>query len=363
MSTPQNETIDVDVDDPPAHNLPAVIDPQKSINPYQGIGQVPITAEQAAQLESPIDPEQLDILPTGEVYMSQVWYRRKLNKVFGAGHWGMFPLGAYSQQDATLMREYALIVNGAFVADAVGEADYHPNNDRMSYATAATALKSNALSRLCKDLGIASECWDKRFTEKWIDQYALSVWRRDAKKRAPQWRRKDVKPFYDETGPAGPQQPQQAPAPRATAQPTPRAAEPAQRTQEAPKGPLPAENRPPAFTTRHGVVAGEHYQMGVFDIQFKEGNTNGRAWTRFDIIFGDGGQDSVMASTFDQKFADLAVDIKNENGQAEFVLKAPPRGNGWNLAELYWAPTAPVGQDAMPGIMEPMSAEEQDLTF
>lgn len=308
------------------HNLPAIIEQPASISPYHGIGMVPISKEQQKALEAPIDPDQLDILPTGEVYMSQVWYRRKLNSVFGAGRWGLMPLGAYSQQDQTLMREYALIVNGCFVSDAIGEADYHPNNDRMSYATAATSLKSNALSRLCKDLGIASECWDKRFSEAWKDQHAVSVWRRDAKKKAPQWRRTNAKPFYDETGYADP--------PKNSNTAPPRASSPVNGSSAASTAPKAATGQQ-ADPKSIGVIAGEVYSMPVHDVKFQDGMTGTKAWTRFDIAFGNGG--GIVAATFDQEQADLAYEIKTKGGLAEFVLIAPKKGRGWNLDKIRWA--------------------------
>jgi hypothetical protein len=167
--------------------------------------------------------EDHDILPTGEVYVSQVHVRRKLNEVFRPGGWALVPRGPYTREGDTVCREYALVgPGGVFLAEAIGEADYQPNNDRMSYASACEAAKSNALTRCCKDLGIASECWDRRFCEKWKAEFAVSVWRRDAKKKAPQWRRKDAPKFYDESGFADGAQAQprdSGPAPAPQAQP------------------------------------------------------------------------------------------------------------------------------------------------
>lgn len=332
------EPVEVSVD-PEPNNLPMVLAPAgKAIEPYHGIGMVPITTEQAALLEAPIDPEQLDILPTGEVYMSQVWYRRKLNHVFGAGHWGLLPRGPFTQQDATLMREYALIVNGCFVADSIGEADYHPNNDRMSYATAAEALKSNALSRLCKDLGIASECWDKRFAEGWIDKYAVAVWRRDAKKRAPQWRRRDAKPFYDETGTVEPHR-EPAPAPQKPA--TPSAAP------KAPNPPASAPNpaqRPAARPT--GQPAGARLRddgyiedTGVVDFH-KDGQYG---WSmRLNGVYID------IASK-DGDCSDMALASKATGQPVQVIYKPKKNPKFFELVKMRWTPQAePVAPEDDP---------------
>ena len=186
---------------------------------YAGVATVSLTAEQAKELEEQLPDEAHDILPTGEVYVSQVHYRRKLNKVFMPGGWALVPRGPFTaqkgQKTETITREYALVgPGGRFISEAIGEAEYQPTNDRMSYASACEACKSNALTRCCKDLGIASECWDKRFCEQWIAKNAVKVWRKGVTK--PQWRRKDAQPWYDESGSAGQSETTAGPGPSST---------------------------------------------------------------------------------------------------------------------------------------------------
>lgn len=165
-------------------------EPIVSGDPYFGASTLPMLPSESERLAEPIPDEDLDILPTGEVYASQVRYRRILNEVFGPGQWAMRPMSEPKIQDRTVMRFFALYVRGVFVSEAPGECDYQPNNPRMSYATALEAAKSNALTRCCKDLGIASECWDRRFTEKFKAEHCI----RDGGK----WRRKDREPAADD---------------------------------------------------------------------------------------------------------------------------------------------------------------------
>lgn len=168
---------------------------------YAGITTLTLTPEQEQQLSQPIPPEDLDIKPDGSVYASQVRYRRILNDVFGRGKWALLPRGDWGKQENTLCREYALIVEGRYISEAVGEQDYIPNNPNMTWATATEGVKSNALMRCCKDLGIASECWDRRFTEAFKAEHCVQAWveQRD-KSVKPQWRRKDARPFFKEKG-------------------------------------------------------------------------------------------------------------------------------------------------------------------
>lgn len=182
---------------------------EKMVIGYPGIAAKAFPNKSQEILQSAVDPEDVEIRPDGIVYLPEIKYRRVLNKAFGAGAWALMPRGEYNMQDNTLSREYAMFVYGRFVSEARGEQDYIPNNSEMSYATCTEGVKSNALMRCCKDLGIASELWDPGHNEAWKKKYAVQVWRkprRDGKPQKPQWRRIDREPFYDESGPVQTQQ-------------------------------------------------------------------------------------------------------------------------------------------------------------
>jgi len=205
-----------------AKREPAILlaeEPQAGVlQKFPGLSQKRFTDEQAKILQTPIDPDELDILPTGEVYASQVKYRRILNDAFGPGGWGLVPTGDFYQDSGTLCREYSLFAEGRFISSAIGEADFQPNNPRHSKATAAESLKSNALMRCCKDLGIASECWDKRVNEMWIKAKAVAVWcsgvAQDIKgKKKKLWRRKDAPRFEYPWAEQAYQKPEEPPTP------------------------------------------------------------------------------------------------------------------------------------------------------
>ena len=163
---------------------------------YIGAGIKRFSQAQELVLVEPVALPDLDILPTGEVYLTQIKYRQRLAKAFGPGGWALVPMGKPELRDDVMMREYALIAEGRYVSQAVGEAEYIPSNKRMSYATALEACKSNALMRCCKDVGIAAECWNKHFTEQFKKDHCVQVWRKSQSK--PQWRRTDASPWYDE---------------------------------------------------------------------------------------------------------------------------------------------------------------------
>lgn len=210
---------------------------------YTGASLLKIEKSEAEILAAPISDDDLDIKPTGEVYASQRVYRKLLNHAFGHGQWALIPRGPFRVENNYVIREYALYVRGSFVSEAIGGQEYHADNDRMSWDDACEGAKSNALTRCGKDLGIASECWDRRATEAFKDRLCVRVFRQGGKK--PEWRRLDAKPFWNETGPTpdspnrdkyvGPQQQQQKPAQQQTQQPPPSQSQ-AEPPKEAKKG-------------------------------------------------------------------------------------------------------------------------------
>ncbi len=219
------------ISQPPDDNLPAkrtlmpldgpvsIIEEKENVLArFPGLSAQRFSDAQKATLEQKIPGEEIDILPTGELYVSQVRYRRILNDAFGPGGWGLVPTGDFQQDAGTLCREYSLFAEGRFVASAIGEADFQPNNPRYSKATAAESLKSNALTRCCKDLLVASECWDKRFCREWIKKYAVAVWcvgkAKDIQgKEKKLWRRRDAERFEYPWAEKGPPPPPLPPAP------------------------------------------------------------------------------------------------------------------------------------------------------
>lgn len=144
---------------------------------------------------APLDPEDIEIKPDGIAYLPEIKYRRILNQAFGPGGWGLAPRGELSVGDKVVTREYALVVGGRFVAQARGECGYFSDD---TIPTAAEGCKSNALSRCCKDLGIASELWDPRFLRTFKKKHCHEIWVEHVvnKKKRQIWTRKDQEPGY-----------------------------------------------------------------------------------------------------------------------------------------------------------------------
>lgn len=203
-----NDSVDLAL--PPPAETPVIVErpqvpavsqiPEGSIEatPYFGVASQPVSQTAGKILMGPIDPNDVEIRPDGILYLPEIKYRRILNLAFGPGGWALIPRSGIDMHNQTMSREFALVVGGRFISEARGECDYHESNDQMSYASVVEGVKSSALVRCCKDLGIASELWDPSFIEAWIEKFAVQVWRHEVKK--PNWRRKDRKPFWNERG-------------------------------------------------------------------------------------------------------------------------------------------------------------------
>jgi len=130
----------------------------------------PFCQEICELLMEKIDPTEYEIKPDGAVYLPEIRYRKILTRSFGPGGWFLLPRTAHSVNGNILSREYALICHGRFVSQARG---FSALQSFGNYGLMSESVRSNALMRCCKDLGIASDLWDSSFFYKWRKEYAI----------------------------------------------------------------------------------------------------------------------------------------------------------------------------------------------
>lgn len=206
-----------------ARNAESTADVGMALQIYKNVAVVPFAAEvrvilagyQTADEHNKLET-MYDILPTGELYLAQMFYRRILNEAFGPGGWALVPMdpkpwvqGDPEKKTTQLVQAWALIAHGQYVAEATGGAEYDPKNSRMLWSDACETVKSNAIMRLCKDLGLAGDCWDRRYIQAWKKKYAVHVWvakpykgdKGWSVKGDAQWRRVDADPLKHELRP------------------------------------------------------------------------------------------------------------------------------------------------------------------
>lgn len=177
------------------------------------LGTLELTRREMQVLGEPATARIAAVKPGGEVYVPGVHYRRLLNEAFGPAAWGLRPLTDVkldAGKKAIMYREYALVIRGVATSVVIGEAEYQVTNPRLTYGDAAEALRTNALTRLCKDLGVFVEPWDPQWSAAFRQKHCVKVWvdnprdqdRDDDRKKGPQWRRLDAEPFLFESRPS-----------------------------------------------------------------------------------------------------------------------------------------------------------------
>ncbi len=137
---------------------------------FSGASEASFGKEVSDILQAPLNPADVEIKPDGALYLPENRYRKVLNRAFGPGGWSLVPRGAHSLLNGVLSREYALLCNGRFVSQARGHATIQGFSNP---AMASEVVRSNALMRVCKDMGVGNELWDPAFVANWKDSFAV----------------------------------------------------------------------------------------------------------------------------------------------------------------------------------------------
>ena len=99
-----------------------------------------------------------------------------------------------------IVMAWALFLRGKAISWTWGGARYQPNNRRASWSDALETTKSDALSRLCKDIPMAAQCWDRRHNDRFKRGHCVLVYVRTDDGTETWWRTLDRDPFRHETG-------------------------------------------------------------------------------------------------------------------------------------------------------------------
>jgi len=160
VMTPRPAATAVPVENPRGETALAVSGPPQFARGFEGMATEPFPEAARRVLAESVNPRDVEIKPDGIVFLPGVAYRRILTRAFGAGGWALAPRSPSRVMGNIVVYHGALFCLGRFVAEAVGECFYREGNSNMSYASCVEGAKTDALSRCCKDLGVATEMWD-----------------------------------------------------------------------------------------------------------------------------------------------------------------------------------------------------------
>lgn len=211
---------------------------------YERLGQFALTEEQEAILNEPTPANEVDIKPDGTVYVSHEYYVRLLNRAFGRMGWTMVPGSPLTARPGTeeYYQRWVLFVGGVYASEALASRVFYPDNRNMDLSDVAESIKSDCKRRVCKDLGIATEPWQRRWAANWKRENAVEVLVQTQRGNVKQWRRIDGEPLKGEIRPASARGGGSEPAgsaPSRPAEPPPAPVPP--KAAEPPPAPKPAE--------------------------------------------------------------------------------------------------------------------------
>jgi hypothetical protein len=116
----------------------------------------------------------------------------------------LLPVGMPKQHGDLILWTFYLAIRGKLCGCGIGEQQYRANNAQMSWGDAVEGAKSNALTRLCKSIGLFTDLWRPAFVNEWKERYAEKYW--DVQKGKFLWRKNPIESVHvqhTETGTSG----------------------------------------------------------------------------------------------------------------------------------------------------------------
>lgn len=179
---------------------------------YQRASTLQLTPEEIKALQADFPDEAFQPGAAGKenlIYIEHAHLRDRMNQVLGLGQWSIVPRNRWGEEFKTksgigqrVYVEAMLLIRGCFVAEAVGDMAYYPNNESQNYGDAVEGAKTAAFRRCAKELGVGLQAWKK--------EWCLGWWKRRNAPRQPQAAPKQQEAPTPKTEPAKPAPPKVA---------------------------------------------------------------------------------------------------------------------------------------------------------
>lgn len=172
---------------------------------YANASKLKLSKAEIKALTKPFPDNQIEILPTGSIYLPHIFLSKRLNQVFGPGAWSLICRDHYIDEDArAIYAEHVLIIRGCIIGESVGDRGFNELTKKANYGDIVEWLAGQALRRICgKRLSCSAELWEPDYAIKWqskhAEQYQGESWDSEARIMVPTmlWKKKGSKIVLD----------------------------------------------------------------------------------------------------------------------------------------------------------------------
>lgn len=128
-------------------------------------------------------------------YLPGAWYRKVFDEAFGIGQWSLIEAGQPHKSADGYYQGFVFKHGRVPIKKVAGYMAQQGNNAALTPGIALEGMRTNAIMRVAKDLGVARELWWPAWARKWLKEYCVEVGR--TKSGIPVMARKDDSAGYD----------------------------------------------------------------------------------------------------------------------------------------------------------------------
>lgn len=150
---------------------------------YERASTLQLTPEEVKALKEDFPDDAFKLGAGGNpelIYIEHAHLRDRFDAVIGMGQWALVRSRPHwaeeyvtqkGQKAVRIYADCALLIRGCFMAEAIGEMTYYPNNASQSYGDAAEGSETAAFRRCAKKIGVGLQAWKKDYCIGWTQRH------------------------------------------------------------------------------------------------------------------------------------------------------------------------------------------------
>lgn len=133
------------------------------------------TEEQAKVLQQEIDPDWVEVKYPNVPYLPGAWYRKVFDEAFGIGAWSLIEAGQPHKAADGYYQAFVFKVGPVPIKKVAGWMSTPGGNAVLTPGIALEGMRTNAIMRVAKDLGVARNLWLPAWCRRWLREYCEVV--------------------------------------------------------------------------------------------------------------------------------------------------------------------------------------------